>query len=115
MISAPEATAEKLARYRRVALGRDVYDLAQFAGRPVDERLVRWLWVLKVWGDVVDDGRGSGPLDPSEVLDTRVESDFAPESIGKLTQPVDVVAWERRVCGRFGFLARLDDMELRWA
>ena len=29
-----EACAEKLARYRRTALGRDVYDLAQFAGRP---------------------------------------------------------------------------------
>jgi len=55
------------------------------------------------------------PLDPSDVLDTRVERDFAPESIGKLTQPVDVVAWERRVRGRFGFLADLDERELRWA
>ena len=51
------------------------------------------------------------PLDPSDVLDTRVERDFAPESIGKLTQPVDVVARERRVRGRFGFLADLDESE----
>ncbi len=115
VISAPEATAEKLARYRRVSLGRDVYDLAQFAGRTVDEHLVRRLWVLKVWGDVVDDGRGVGPLDPSDVLDTRVERDFAPESLGKLTQPVDIATWERRVRGRFGFLSDLDDNELRWA
>lgn len=115
VISAPEATAEKLARYRRVSLGRDVYDLAQFADRPIDERLVRRLWVLKVWGDVVDDGRGSGPLDPSDVLDARVERDFAPESIGLLTRPVDVKAWEQRVRGRFGFLEDLDDSELRWA
>jgi hypothetical protein len=58
VIAEAEACAEKLARYRRTALGRDVYDLAQFASRPVDERLVRRLWVLKVWADVVDDGRG---------------------------------------------------------
>lgn len=114
VISSPEATAEKLARYRRVSLGRDVYDLAQFAVRPIDERLVRRLWVLKVWGDVVDEGRGSGPLDPSDVLDARVERDFAPESIGLLTRPVDVTAWEQRVRGRFGFLSDLDDLELRW-
>ena len=114
VISAPEATAEKLARYRRVSLGRDVYDLARFADGPIDERLVRRLWVLKVWGDVVDDGRGSGPLDPSDVLDARVERDFAPESIGLLTRPVDVTAWEQRVRGRFGFLADLDDLEQRW-
>ena len=71
VIAEAEACAEKLARYRRTALGRDVYDLAQFAGRPIDERLVRRLWVLKVWADVVDDGRGSGPLDPHDVLVSR--------------------------------------------
>jgi predicted nucleotidyltransferase component of viral defense system len=70
----------------------------------VVERLVRRLWVLKVWGDVVDDGRGDGPLDPADVLAERREQDFAPESIGKLTQPVDLVGWERRVRQRFTFL-----------
>ena len=44
-----------------MALGRDLYDLDQFAGRHIDEPVVRRLWVLKVWGDVVDDGRGSRP------------------------------------------------------
>lgn len=48
VIAEAEACAEKLARYRRVALGRDVYDLAQFATRPMNEPLVRRLWVLKV-------------------------------------------------------------------
>lgn len=115
VISASEATAEKLARYRRVSLGRDVYDLSKLADRPVDERLVRRLWVLKVWGDVVDDGRRSRPLDPADVLDVRSGKDFAPESIGKLTQPVDIETWERHVRGRFGFLRDLDDSELRWA
>jgi predicted nucleotidyltransferase component of viral defense system len=115
VIAEAEACAEKLARYRRTALGRDVYDLAQLAGRPIDERLVRRLWVLKVWGDVVDDSRGKGPLDPIDVLAERREEDFAAESLGKLTQPVDLSGWERRVRERFAFLAGLDTDERRWA
>lgn len=114
VISQPEACAEKLARYRRIALGRDVYDLAELAARPMDEVLVRRLWVLKVWSDVVDDNRGGKPLDPADVLVPRKESDFAPESIGKLTQPVDIPAWERRVRERFAFLENLDEFERRW-
>jgi predicted nucleotidyltransferase component of viral defense system len=115
VIAEAEACAEKLARYRRVALGRDVYDLAQFARRPLDEPLVRRLWVLKVWADVVDDGRGSRPLDPGDVLKARSERDFQPDSVGKLTQPVDLAAWERQVRTRFGFLADLDPQEQAWA
>lgn len=115
VIAEAEACAEKLARYRRVSLGRDVYDLDQFARRPIDEPLVRRLWVLKVWADVVDDDRGYGPLDPQDVLEPRPASVFAPESIGKLTQPVDLAGWEARVRARFGFLAALDAEEQRWA
>ncbi len=81
----------------------------------MDEPLVRRLWVLKVWGDVVDEGRGTGPLDPADVLTERREQDFAPESIGKLTQPVDLAGWERTVRHRYGFLAEVDDSERRWA
>lgn len=115
VIAEAEACAEKAARYRRTALGRDVYDLAKFAQRPIDEALVRRLWVLKVWGDVIDDNRGSGPLDPEDILRERRERDFEPESIGKLTQPVDLVGWERVVRRRFAFLADLDENESRWA
>lgn len=115
VIAEAEACAEKLARYRRTALGRDVYDLANFAGRPIDEALVRRLWVLKVWVDVVDDNRGSGPLNPADVLAERREQQFAPESIGRLTQPVDLAGWERTVRRRFTFLEDLDDGERRWA
>ena len=110
-----EACAEKLARYRRVALGRDLYDLHQFANRTIDEPLVRRLWILKVWGDVVDDGRGTKPADPDEVLHPRRERDYQPDSIGVLTRPVDITAWEARVRTRFQFLAELDDDERRWA
>lgn len=114
VIAEAEACAEKLARYRRVALGRDVYDLAQFANRRIDESVVRRLWVLKVWGDVVDDGRGDKPLDPANVLTARSENEFEPESIGKLTRPVDLAAWERLARTRFAFLADLDADEVRW-
>jgi hypothetical protein len=115
VIAESEACAEKLARYRRTALGRDVYDLAQMAERPMDEPLVRRLWVLKVWGDVVGDRRGEGPLEPADVLGKRREKDFAPESIGMLTRPVDLLGWERQVRRRYGFLLDLDDDEQRWA
>ncbi|MGH3301336.1 MAG: nucleotidyl transferase AbiEii/AbiGii toxin family protein [Streptosporangiaceae bacterium] len=115
VIAETEACAEKLARYRRTALQRDVYDLSRFAGRAMNEALVRRIWVLKVWADVVDDQRGSGPLDPAEVLTKKSERDFASDSIGILTQPVDLAGWERQVRERFGFLADLDEDEKRWA
>ncbi len=115
VIAEAEACAEKLARYRRVVLGRDVYGLAQFASGAMDEALVRRLWVLKVWGDVVDDGRGDKPADPADILEPRSEGDFAPDSIGKLTQPVDLRRWERVVRERFEFLVALDEDERRWA
>lgn len=115
VIAEAEACAEKLARYRRTALQRDLYDLSRFAARPMDERLVRRLWVLKVWHDVIDDHRGHRPLDPADVLTRKTEKDFAPESLGVLTQPVDVPGWERNVRNRFAFLAHLDDEERRWA
>jgi uncharacterized protein len=115
VIAEAEACAEKLARYRRTPLARDVYDLAQFAARHIDETAVRRLWALKVWGDVVDDGRGPKPLRSSDVLTERKERDFAPESIGALTQPIDIAGWEQRTRSRFQFLAEFDDVEQRLA
>jgi predicted nucleotidyltransferase component of viral defense system len=115
VVAEAEACAEKLARYRRQSLARDLYDLHQFAQRPIDESLVRRLWVLKVWGDVVDDRRGNKPLEPSDVLTVRRENVFEPESIGSLTRPVDIADLEGRVRRRFEFLAYLDASELKWA
>jgi uncharacterized protein len=115
VVAEAEACAEKLARYRRIALGRDLYDLNHFAGRRLDEALVRRLWVLKVWGDVVDDGRGDRPLEPHDVLRERRPQDFMLDSIGVLTRPVEVERWEARVRERFQFLAELDEDEQRWA
>ena len=115
VIAEAEACAEKLARYRRTPLARDVYDLAQFASRPMDEAMVRRLWVLKVWGDVVDDHRGIKPLDPADVLTEKSEKDFRPDSIGVLTQPIDIVGWERKARQRFQFLGDLHPDEQQWA
>jgi len=42
-----EVIAEKLARYRRGSLARDLYDLAWLSARPFDEVLARRLTVLK--------------------------------------------------------------------
>ncbi len=115
VVAEAEACAEKLARYRRVALARDLYDLNHFASRTIDEPLVRRLWVLKVWGDVVDDRRGTRPLRVEDVLAARSEHDFQPDSIGVLTRPVAMAAWEARVRKRFAFLTDLDADEQRWA
>jgi predicted nucleotidyltransferase component of viral defense system len=110
-----EVIAEKLARYRRTSLARDLYDLAWFAQQVFDEGRVREMTVLKVWGDVVDDDRGEPPFDPEDVLRPRVQSDFMPEAIGYLTTPVDIPAWIERVRSRFGFLRDLDETQLRIA
>lgn len=115
VIAEAEACAEKLARYRRVPYARDLYDLAWFAGHHLEEGLVRRLWILKVWGDVIDDGRGDRPVSPGDVLTPRKVSDFKPVPIGSLTQPVAIEDWEQRVRVRFAFLADLDANELRWA
>ena len=111
-----EAIAEKLARYRRVSLARDLYDLAWFAeAGALDEPLVRQLWILKAYRDVVVDGRGIKPLDPEEILADRDVADFDREDIGYLTRPVDMSRWIRQVQARYAFLRDLTSDEQRWS
>jgi len=114
-ISVEEAIAEKLARYRRVRLARDLYDLAWLARLPFDESLVRRVTVLKVWSDVVKDGLGERPFEPQEAVLSRSEADFAPEDIGYLTKPVDMVSWITTVATRYAFISDLDAFECRIA
>jgi predicted nucleotidyltransferase component of viral defense system len=109
-----EALAEKLARFRRVDLARDLYDLAWYATRPFDEALVRRLWVLKTYRDIVRDKRGDKPIDPEQVLHDRRESEFHSEDIGYLTSKVDIPKWMSGVERRFQFLRDLDEDEQRW-
>lgn len=110
-----EAIAEKLARYRRVSLARDLYDLAWFAeAGALDDPLIRQLWVLKAYRDVVVDGRGIKPLDPEEILADREVADFDREDIGYLTKPVDMPKWISQVQTRYAFLRELTPDERRW-
>jgi hypothetical protein len=58
-----ETIAEKLSRFRRTMLGRDVYDLATVARR-VDDRLVllREVLCFKAYFDRVEEGRDTLPV-----------------------------------------------------
>lgn len=115
VVRVEEAVSEKLARYRRVSLARDLYDLQWFAiSGALDEALIRRLWVLKVYRDVVVDGRGTKPVDPAEVLRPRDASEFRREDIGFLTRPVRIDEWITTVRTRYAFIAELDADERRW-
>jgi uncharacterized protein len=103
-----EVLAEKLARYRRVSLARDLYDLAWFAKQPFDENLVRRLAVLKVWTDVVQDSLGTRPFEVAEITRVRKPQEFDSEAIGYLTMPVDMPGWITAVCARYEFMRDVD-------
>ncbi|MGO9874212.1 MAG: nucleotidyl transferase AbiEii/AbiGii toxin family protein [Acidimicrobiia bacterium] len=113
--AAPESAAEKLAAWRRRQKMRDLYDLHWFGHVPLDETLIRRIFVLKVWHDVVNDGLGRGPLDPAEVIADIDASRRPTEDIGLLTQEVDPVSWLAFVRDRYRFLTDLDDDERRVA
>jgi predicted nucleotidyltransferase component of viral defense system len=116
VVRAEEAIAEKLARFRRVSLARDLYDLQWFVAQgSLDTNLVRRLWVLKVYRDVNHDGRGEKPLTPEQVLRERAAEQFAREDIGYLTKPVAVAEWIDTVRRRYQFLRDMIDDERRWA
>ena len=115
VVRAEEAVSEKLARYHRVSLARDLYDLQWFAGSgALDEALVRRLWVLKIYRDIVVDGRGNKPIDPGRITKTRSADDFRREDIGYLTKPVRMNEWIETVRVRYAFIANLDPDEMRW-
>ncbi|HEY5087264.1 MAG TPA: nucleotidyl transferase AbiEii/AbiGii toxin family protein [Gemmatimonadaceae bacterium] len=106
-----EVLAEKLARYRRHALARDLYDLNWFSDKVFNEALVRRLLVLKVWQDVVEDRLGQSPFSPAEVTARRRAEDFNGDEIVGLTQEVDIPGWLERVRRRFAFVDQLDNDE----
>lgn len=81
----------------------------------LDEKLLRRLWVLKVYCDVVEDGRGNKPLLAEDLLQKRDVRDFPAASIGVLAQPAEVAGWEAKVRTRFAFLAAMDQDEQRFA
>jgi hypothetical protein len=48
----------------------------------MNQPLVRRLWVLKVYRDILVDGRGTKPIDPDGILSARSAKDFRHEDIG---------------------------------
>lgn len=110
-----EALAEKLAAWRRRWKIRDLYDLFLFASGVLNEPLIRRLLLLKVWHDVVDDGLGTRPFDPAEIVADIDVGRLPDEDIGLLTQPVDPMTWLAHVQERYQFLADLDLEERRIA
>lgn len=106
-----ESLSEKLAAWRRRRKIRDLYDLDLYGRGALNEPLIRRLLVLKVWHDVVEDGLGTKPFDPDEIV-TDIDLRRLPtEDIGLLTQPVEPEAWLARVRTRYGFVTALDDIE----
>ena len=106
-----EALAEKLAAWRRRRKMRDLYDLYWFGQGALNEPLIRRVLVLKVWHDVVNDQLGSGPFDPSVIVEDFDADKIPPEEIGLLTRPVEPSKWLSFVTSRFGFLLDLDEAE----
>jgi predicted nucleotidyltransferase component of viral defense system len=99
-----ETVAEKLSRFRRVMLGRDVYDLAAVAGRVHDRLpLLREALCFKAYFDRVEEGRDTLPVpfaggaefagrDPANVIGA--------EDLGLLTgAPVDIGELLRTIGG----------------
>lgn len=110
-----EALAEKLAAWRRRRKMRDLYDLYWFGQGALNEMLVRRVLVLKVWHDVVDDGLGTAPFDPAEIVAAFDAEKLPPEEIGLLTQPVEPARWAAAVCDRYRFVVGLEDVEQKVA
>jgi uncharacterized protein len=110
-----ESLAEKLAAWRRRRKLRDLYDLDLFGRGALNETLIRRLLVLKVWHDVVDDGLGQRPFDPSEIVADVDAKSLPPEDIGLLTRPVEPETWLINVRTRYAFVTALDNIEQRVA
>ena len=102
-----EAIAEKLAAWRRRRKMRDLYDLFWFGQGVLDEVLIRRLFVVKVWNDVVRDGLGNAPLEPAEVIADLDLRRLPQEDIGLLTQPVEPRTWLNFVRERYRFVLDL--------
>jgi uncharacterized protein len=116
VLTVAESVAEKLARYSRIGLARDLYDLCWY-GREcsLDEPTIRRTWLAKVYGDVVVDRRWRSTFDPDAILCPRPSNSIDEESIGFLTHPADIPGWECEFRTRYAFLADLDAEDRRWA
>lgn len=97
LVDIRENLSEKLARFRRLPLARDVYDLNHL-GTTVrgDLPLIKQLLLLKVWVDVNDQARGIRPFGGGEEYCRVTAADLRDkDDIGALAKPVK--EWDREL------------------
>jgi len=105
LVDIRENLSEKLARFRRLPLARDVYDLNHIGPSVRGEMaLIKQLLLMKVWIDVNDQARGDRPFLGAEEY-CRVTADALrdKDDIGALAKPVKDWQGELQVlCGTYG-------------
>jgi len=107
-LSLPEIIAEKVRACYQRSKARDIYDLAMFATRPLDQALVRRLVVLKLW-------QARDRFDPARLIAKFQDGrEFDWDDLRDLVRRTHVIDREQmiRECARgFAFLAELTDEE----
>jgi predicted nucleotidyltransferase component of viral defense system len=115
-----ETVAEKLSRFRRVMLGRDVYDLAA-VGRHVEDRLdlLREALCFKAYFDRVEEGRDTLPVPfagGAEFTGRDARDVVGADDLGRLVQgAVDTGELLTRIAavyGRMGAPSSADEVRL---
>lgn len=105
LVDLRENLSEKLARFRRTPLARDVYDLNGLAASVrADLPLIRELLLLKVWGDVVLQKKGERKFAGSaEYCDVTAADLEGKDDLGALAKPVRDWTRELKVlCDTYG-------------
>ena len=112
-----ENIAEKLARYSRTPLIRDLYDLWWYGvNTAIDQDLVRSLWIKKVYFDKVIENKWKDRVfKPADILSISKLSMMSPEEIGILVHPPDPAMWDQGFRSRYSFLSDLDEFDTKWS
>lgn len=112
-----EAVAEKLARYARQPIVRDLYDLWWYGRNiPLDESAIRSTWIKKVYLDlVVEEKWKNRKFDPQLVLSDTVLKRLRMEQIGMYHDDSKVPVWHQEFRSRYAFLPNLSDEDQFWA
>lgn len=112
-----EAIAEKLARYAREPIVRDLYDLWWYGRNTYfDEQAVRTIWIKKVYLDsVVEKKWKKRKFDPQLIISEEVLKRLRREQIGMYHDDSKVPIWDREFRSRYAFLTRLSEEDQGWA
>jgi predicted nucleotidyltransferase component of viral defense system len=111
-LALPEIIAEKIRACYQRDKARDIYDLGMFATRPLDQRLIRRLVVLKLW-------QARDTFNPARLMQKFEDGNgFDWDDLGQLVRRTMVIDRRRIIadCARgFAFLGDLDEEERRLA